>query len=116
MTPRSPDQRLRDILEYAAVAIENAEKRTSDDLRNTPFLRAGFERCIEVVGEASAHLPETVRSAMPHVPRQDIIGMRNILAHGYFRLDEEIIWRVVQHDLPTLVETIEQYFASREEQ
>ena len=63
-------------------------------------------RALEVVGEAGRHLPVTLRQRYPEVPWSKVIGMRNILIHGYFGVDEEVLWRTVQEDLPPLRESL----------
>jgi uncharacterized protein with HEPN domain len=46
-------------------------------------------RHFEVIDEASARLSETLRARHPEVPWREIIGMRNVLIHGYFDIDWE---------------------------
>ncbi|WP_243146780.1 HepT-like ribonuclease domain-containing protein [Scytonema sp. UIC 10036] len=48
-----------------------------------------------------------IREQHPQVPWSQIIGMRNILTHNYFEIDLEIVWSVVERDLPNLKYQIE---------
>jgi len=57
-------------------------------------------RNIEVMGEAASKLPESTRKKHPEVEWRKIIGMRNKLIHGYDDVDAEIVWNVVEKDLP----------------
>ncbi len=59
-------------------------------------------RNIEVIGEASSHLPIEVQEQYEDVPWGMIKGIRNILAHEYFGIDLEIVWKTVKEDLPIL--------------
>lgn len=59
-------------------------------------------RNIEVIGEASSHLSAEVKKRYAAVPWSMVKGIRNILAHEYFGVDLEIIWKTIQEDLPTL--------------
>ena len=59
-------------------------------------------RNIEVIGEASSKLPAEVLLQHEDIPWQQIKGIRNILAHEYFGIDLEIIWKTVKQDLPEL--------------
>jgi uncharacterized protein with HEPN domain len=59
-------------------------------------------RNLEVVGEAARQMPEDFISRFPNVPWRQIAGLRNRIVHDYFGLDLEIIWQVIQHDLPQL--------------
>ncbi|MCX7925372.1 MAG: DUF86 domain-containing protein [Fimbriimonadales bacterium] len=59
-------------------------------------------RNLEVIGEAARRIPDEVQEQFPEVPWAQIIALRNRLAHGYFAIDEAIIWNIVQNDLPEL--------------
>ena len=59
-------------------------------------------RALEVIGEAARHVPSIVRRRYPQIPWKKIVGMRNVVIHGYFGVDTEVIWRTIQDDLPPL--------------
>ena len=59
-------------------------------------------RNIEIVGEASSQLPLEIQEQYEDVPWGMMKGIRNILAHEYFGVDIEIIWKTVKEDLPNL--------------
>ena len=59
-------------------------------------------RNLEIIGEASGRLPEAVRQAAPEIEWRKVVGIRNILAHGYFGISLPIIWDVVQNKLDEL--------------
>jgi len=61
-------------------------------------------RSLEVIGEATGKIPNEVRMQYPHVPWEEITGMRNRLIHEYFGVDLDIVWQTIQEDL-TLLET-----------
>lgn len=65
-------------------------------------------RKIELLGEAARHIPEDVREMAPGVEWDKIIGVRNILIHGYFGLNDEILWDIVQTKIEPLHEAIEE--------
>ncbi len=95
---------LRDMLTYA----ETAERFVGDLDRET-FSRDtektfAVVRALEVVGEAARHIPVDVRNAYPDVPWSKVVGMRDIVIHGYFGVDLEVIWKTVREDLPPLRE------------
>lgn len=57
-------------------------------------------RNLEVIGEASTNIPEDVRKKYPAVPWKRMIGLRNIMIHGYFGIDLGIIWEIITRNLP----------------
>ncbi|MFN0242768.1 MAG: DUF86 domain-containing protein, partial [Planctomycetota bacterium] len=59
-------------------------------------------RNLEVIGEAARKIPEEVKSATPSIEWRKLAGLRNMLAHEYFRVDETIVWDVVLTKLPPL--------------
>jgi len=60
-------------------------------------------RNIELLGEAATHIPENVRDAHPEIAWRQIIGTRNRLAHGYLGIDDDVIWDIIQTDIPDLL-------------
>lgn len=68
--------------------------------------RRGVERCIEIVSEASRHLPDELRAQYPEIPWRSIRDIGNVLRHGYAVVDNEMIWQVATVHLPTLKSTL----------
>ena len=62
-------------------------------------------RNLEIIGEASRnierHYPEFA-TAHPELPLAFAYEMRNVLAHGYFKVDLDIVWKTIENDLPPL--------------
>lgn len=66
-------------------------------------------RNIEIIGEAARNIERYHRdfaAAHAEVPWEDIYLMRNRVAHGYFSVDFEIVWKTIQNDLPELQQQI----------
>jgi uncharacterized protein with HEPN domain len=59
-------------------------------------------RKLELLGEAASQLPEDVRSRVPDIEWRKLIGLRNILIHSYFGVNEEILWDLVQNKVRPL--------------
>ncbi|WP_319539131.1 DUF86 domain-containing protein [uncultured Methanospirillum sp.] len=57
---------------------------------------------IMIIGEAVNHLPDEILSEYPQVPWRDIVGMRNVLVHSYFRTDPELLFLVATERLASL--------------
>ena len=54
-------------------------------------------RNLEIIGEAANHLPKQVQSQAPDIDWRKIVGLRNVLAHAYFGIDDDILWDIVQN-------------------
>ncbi len=59
------------------------------------------------MGEAARAIPKEVQDRYPEVPWGKMQGIRNVLVHEYFRLDEEILWKAAQEDIPALILALE---------
>lgn len=102
-------QRLLGYLVHILEAIARIE-RYVDDLDEVGFLtdeliQDAVIRNLEIIGEASnnieKHYPEfSLRH--DHVPFASAYEMRNALAHGYFKVDLEVVWKTLEKDLPQL--------------
>lgn len=57
-------------------------------------------RNLEVIGEASTNIPEDIREKYSVIPWKRMIGLRNIMIHGYFGVDLGIIWEIITRNLP----------------
>jgi uncharacterized protein with HEPN domain len=80
------------------------------------LLQSWFLRHLQIIGEASRGLPEDVRARAPEVPWLSIIGMRNILVHGYFDIDTDIVWEAASRDVPAVKPAVERLLKTLEEQ
>ncbi|MFH1341471.1 MAG: HepT-like ribonuclease domain-containing protein [Pseudomonadota bacterium] len=60
------------------------------------------ERGIEIVSEASRHLPDDLKARNPEIPWQKVAGIGNVLRHNYESIAAAILWKLAQADLPTL--------------
>jgi len=107
-------QRLSDYFNHILEAIERIEEYVSD-LDEIAFLgnklvQDAVIRNFEVIGEASNNIekrfPEFV-AAHPELPLTSAYQMRNAVAHGYFQVDFEILWKTIQRDLPSLHTKVE---------
>jgi uncharacterized protein with HEPN domain len=98
---------LWDARKAAGLARTFVHRRTLEDYLSDVLLRSGVERQLEIMGEALAQLRQRDAETAELVPSvRDIIGFRNILAHGYAGLDDMVVWRVVSTNLDALISTL----------
>jgi uncharacterized protein with HEPN domain len=108
MRPRDDSVLLRDMLDYARRASAAVAGRSRRDLENDDVLAAALERFVEVIGEAAGRLSPETRESSPQVPWQEIIALRNRLIHGYFAVDRDILWTIIEDDVPKLIGLLEE--------
>lgn len=106
-------QRLADYLSHILEAVERIASYTKDmdesAFLNDRMVQDAVLRNLEVMGEASNNIekrfPEFAQ-AHPELPLASAYQMRNAVAHGYFKVDFEIVWRTIQRNLPGLSEEV----------
>jgi uncharacterized protein with HEPN domain len=111
---RDPTERLRDILE-AIAAIDRHANCGKKSFEKDELLQGWFLLQLQIIGEAARALPEDERALAPEVPWQKIIGMRNVLVHGYFKIDTDIVWDAAIRDLPPLKQPVERLLKTLED-
>jgi uncharacterized protein with HEPN domain len=63
-------------------------------------------RNLEIIGEAAKNIPSELQSCYPSIEWRAIGALRNIMAHEYFGIKNEIVWDIVQNKVPVLLEQI----------
>jgi uncharacterized protein with HEPN domain len=77
--------------------------KTPSDYESDPLLRSGVERQLMIVGEALSRLKKVEPSLITLITdSRQIIAFRNILVHGYDIIRNEVVWGILESDLPTL--------------
>ena len=107
-------QRLPDYLAHMLQALERVARYT-EELDEVAFLQNelvqdAVVRNLEILGEASnnvlKHYPDFA-AQHPELPLSIAYQMRNAVAHGYFKIDYEIVWKTINTDLPALYRQVQ---------
>ena len=101
-----PRDYLRHILAEADFLLETCEGLTFTAFESDETIRRAFVRSLEVIGEAAKNVPDGFRSQYPEIAWRAMAGMRDRLNHGYFGVDHELVWDVVQNRIPELRQQI----------
>ena len=96
---------IRDAINEAQNFVGNV---SFDEFINNTMMCYACTKLIENVGEAAKHISLEVKSQFPAISWKRITGMRHILVHEYFGVDFEVLWNVMQTELPILKPQIQQ--------
>jgi len=98
---RDDRERIIEILE----AIERIEKYAAsgrDAFEREELIQVWMVHHLQMIGEAARSFSVSFREKHDEIPWSNIIGMRNILTHRYFGIDEDVVWAVIENDMPEL--------------
>ena len=98
---RDDKERLRDIQENIA-AIEKYSAHGRDAFESDELIQTWILHHLLILGEAATRISDEFKEKHSEIPWSKIIGMRNILVHNYFGIDFDVVWSVVDKDLPEL--------------
>lgn len=97
---------LQDILETGEKIRRYTEGLDLSSFLNNNMAYDAVLRNLEIIGEAVKKVPEDVRKRYPDVEWRMIAGLRDILAHAYFALDDATLWDIVQNKVPLLLKQV----------
>ena len=98
------EQLVSHILEHCRRIIKITKDSTYEAFCENVTNQDAVIRNIEVIGEAAGNLSEEFAAAHPEIALSMLRGMRNFLAHQYFRADIDVIWQTCREDIPGLYE------------
>lgn len=100
-------------LEHIQNAISNifqyTKGKTIQQLNDDTMLFYATVKNIEIIGEAAYHLTKAFCKEHPETPWNDVMRMRNILVHDYYKIRINEVWKVIQEDLQPLNEQVSRY-------
>jgi uncharacterized protein with HEPN domain len=104
---RGPD-RIGHILDAIAKIRALLKGISFENVENDPNRRAALERYLEIISEASRHIPDAWRKQDgASIPWRDIANVGNIIRHVYMHVDLRIMWNIYENDLEPLKTAIE---------
>ena len=95
------------MLDHAREAVTLVRGKKRADLDDDRLLELAFVRLLEVIGEAASRVPAEDCARYPEIPWPQIVSLRNRLIHGYDAVDLDILWQIIEHDLPPLITALE---------
>ena len=99
---RSPLDYCRHILDETAFLIEQSGKLDEAAFSNDPVVQRAFVRSLEIIGEASKQVEPDLREKYPEIPWTKMARMRDKVIHHYFGVEYDLVWAVVEQEIPKL--------------
>ena len=103
---------IQDMIEFAERVLSYTQGMDQDAFIADRRTYDATLRNIELIGEAATHVPGHVRDAHPQIEWRSIVGARNRLAHGYLGIDDDVVWDIVETDIPRVLAQLRRLLAS----
>jgi uncharacterized protein with HEPN domain len=94
-------RRILEYTEHMTLKQFTADRRTFD----------AVVRNLEITGEAAKHVPADIKDRHPDVEWRGVTAFRDVAAHAYSYIDEEVVWNIIRTSVPTLLEQVEHILA-----
>ena len=98
------------LLNHIRECIERVREYTGgrrETFERSRMVQDAVVRNLQTLGESTQRLSTPLKATEPDIPWEEIAGFRNVLTHAYLQVDSEIVWSVIEHDLPELTTAIE---------
>ncbi len=102
MRAPSPEPRLKDIVDAIGYIRADLENISLDAFAADRRKRWLVERGLEIISEASRHLPDGMKARHPAIPWRKVAGIGNVLRHEYARVAADALWTIARDDLDAL--------------
>ena len=104
---KDPNIFLDHILESIVEIKKNTNNLTKNKFIKSVPIQDAVIRRLEIIGEATKNLPSLLKNKNADIPWKKIAGLRDVLIHGYFSIDLDLVWKIIKKDLPKLKKQIE---------
>lgn len=61
---------------------------------------------LQIIGEATKQIPESIREKYLYIPWRQVAGLRDIIAHTYFMVNPKIVWNIIDTELKPLQDCV----------
>lgn len=97
---------LLDIIQAGQLVLQFTQELSREQLEADLRTQSAVLYQISIMGEATKRLSREFREQHSDIPWDDMAGMRDIIAHQYDRIDLDIVWQVIQRNIPELLEML----------
>jgi uncharacterized protein with HEPN domain len=103
---------LWDMLDASHAILSFVKETNFERYLQDRMIQLAVERALEIIGEAARNVSLDYRLKHPEIPWKDIIAQRNVLAHKYGAIRQDLIWEVITSNLPDLVAILDKLVPS----
>ena len=103
---RMPRFSIQDMIEFCERISDYTAGYEKEPFIEDSLVYDATLRNLELIGDATAHVSQSVRDGFPAVPWQELVGLRNRLVHGYESIDNDNIWWLVRDAVPKLLRAL----------
>ncbi len=107
--PLKDQGRLQHMLKMAVLLESEKANYSLEMIKSDRVAFFGLSKIVEIIGEAAYKITKEFKESHMDLPWKQIEGMRHILVHGYFAISPEVLWDVIENDIPTLIPVIRRY-------
>jgi uncharacterized protein with HEPN domain len=104
---------MHQMLDHARDGVEIIAGRPRTEIHTNRLLQLALAHVILIVGEAATRVSPAGRARHPDIPWAKAIAARNFIAHGYDRIDYDVVWDTIANHFPGLVTGLERALASQ---
>lgn len=101
--------RLLHMLEMAQLLASERERQSLEAIKRDKVLFYGLTKMVEIIGEAAYKITKEFKQDNPQLAWREIEGMRHVLVHGYFSVSPEMLWDVIENDIPKLIPILQNF-------
>ena len=94
---------LDDMIGFVENVLAYTDGHNQDSFVSSQLNYDATVRNLELIGEAATRIPSEIRTQAPMIPWRQVIATRNRLIHGYLGIDDDILWSIIQDDIPALL-------------
>jgi uncharacterized protein with HEPN domain len=106
MLPDKDRIRIQHMLDAAERIAAFTDGISKEQFLDDEKLNLAVIRLFEILGEAANNISEDLQEKYNDIPWREIAGIRNRLIHGYFDVDLNIVWQIIQQDIPPLISNL----------
>ena len=94
---------IQDMIGFGEKVLSYTEGLEQDAFVTDSLIYDATLHNLALIGEAATHVPAAIREQHPEVPWRAIVGTRNRIIHAYLGIDDDIVWNIIQDDVPAVL-------------